>query len=123
LSAIVGQGKWTLPAALPGAGALSQASASVSPCYDILGRELSAAASAGDIQFCVHAKATSMSPLNDLLRVDVRVVWIRGIATATSANIQALNSANLVQTDALDITLYHAIYATTAVKESPAQSP
>ena len=91
----------------------------VSPCYDILGRQVGVDAPIGEIEFCVYARALPLTAAKDLLRLDVRVVWSRGIIPLTSGTVNAPTAVmNLGTTDPLDPTVYDAVYATTAIQES-----
>jgi hypothetical protein len=109
-------GKWDFATPIPA----SIADTSISPCYDILGRELDSQ-SLSSAQFCVHARATYLSPAQDLLRIDVRVVWLRGLGVVGSSAPSPVSSQALANLDAPSPLDYHAVYATTAVMESPAQ--
>jgi hypothetical protein len=87
--------------------------------FDILGRDLAA----GDIvadstkgiagaHFCVDIQLTTLVPAQ-LFRAQVRVSWPRGISSAPSSFCNAKLDTQP------DMTLYHAIYVTTAIKENP----
>ncbi len=109
-------GKWDFPIAIP--ASTTDPSATISPCYDILGRELDKNTIKNTpAQFCVHARATFLSPLQDLLRVDVRVVWARGITAIPSV----VSDPSLANSNAPSVTAYHTLYATTCVMENPSQ--
>jgi len=115
-------GKWDFPIAIP--ASVTDAKTSISPCYDALGRELDKGTIAQTpAQFCVHARAVALSPVQDLLRVDVRVIWLRGIAPPVGQAAPTLVSdATLATSDNPSPTIYHSVYATTSVMESPAQA-
>jgi prepilin-type N-terminal cleavage/methylation domain-containing protein len=81
--------------------------------FDILGRDLQVA-DIGSAQFCVDVQLTTLVT-NELFRVQVRVSWPRGINSVPAG----FCTANMGTRP--DMTLYHAIYVTTAVKENPAQ--
>jgi prepilin-type N-terminal cleavage/methylation domain-containing protein len=131
-------GQWFLPVAYMG----TTTPESMSPGFDILGRDLptaelvpSAATGWAGAQFCVNVRLTWLVPPvpnpagttePGLIRADVRVLWPRGImggSPATgfcTANVAALadpeSSAPAGQTP-----FFHTIYMTTTLKESPAQ--
>ncbi len=105
--------------------------------FDILGRDLAVA----DIPpnppyegaaFCVEAQLTELIP-NYAYRVDVRVVWPRGIATVPNAagtTPLASNNNNWPCVDAahtfppyatFDYSLFRAVNVTTAITENPAE--
>jgi hypothetical protein len=122
LSTLVNNGgAWGLATPIP----TSITTTALSPCYDILGRELdqpTISLNPSPVQFCVHARATYLSPLNDLLRIDVRVIWLRGIFSLSQTGAPtAITDTGLAASANLNPATYRTIYATTAVKESPAQ--
>jgi len=89
--------------------------------FDILGRDLAAGDIAADAtkatagaQFCVEVQVTTLVA-KELFRVQVRVVWPRGIGSAPAG------FCTKVLDPTPDMTLYHAIYVTTAIKENPVQ--
>jgi prepilin-type N-terminal cleavage/methylation domain-containing protein len=81
--------------------------------FDIVGRDL-AVADIGLAQFCVDVQLTTLVA-NELFRVQVRVSWPRGINTMPAGFCTAALPA------IPNMTLYHAIYVTTAIKENPVQ--
>jgi type II secretory pathway pseudopilin PulG len=92
----------------------------VSPGFDILGRDISTAGltpSAGVAPpvFCVNIQETSVykdSNFNNLIRLDVRVLWVRGI---TGGATNPCDST--VATSALPSPqLYQSVYLTTAIR-------
>lgn len=104
-----------LPAASP--------QASISPGFDILGRDVPTKAGLDGTTtpplFCVHVNESwvvgDSTTVDGLLRVDIRVVWRRGILTSGSAVDQpCLPSAVTALT--LDNTKYAAIYMSTLVR-------
>jgi prepilin-type N-terminal cleavage/methylation domain-containing protein len=109
-------GAWDFAAPMPSA----IANTPLSPCYDIFGRELDST-NWGNAQFCVHARAVYLSPAQDLLRVDVRVVWLRGMTPVGGTAPAAVTDPALAKSNSPSSVSYHAVYATTAVMESPAQ--
>ena len=89
--------------------------------FDILGRDLAAGDIAADAtkgtagaQFCVEVFVTTLVA-KELFRVQLRVVWPRGIGSAPAGFCTKILGASP------DMTLYHAIYVTTAIKENPVQ--
>jgi prepilin-type N-terminal cleavage/methylation domain-containing protein len=83
--------------------------------FDIVGRDL-AVADIGLAQFCVDVQLTTLDNSNkDILRAQVRVSWPRGINSTPAGFCTAALPA------IPDMTLYHAIYVTTAIKENPVQ--
>jgi prepilin-type N-terminal cleavage/methylation domain-containing protein len=107
-------GTWFLPTqdiALTGSTALS-------PGFDILGRDLPLA-DIGRALFCTNVRMTWLVT-NELIRVDVRVLWPRGI-TGSGIFLPAGGvCANAVATaNAPDPLTYHSIYVTTAVRGNP----
>ncbi len=109
----------------------------MSYAFDILGRDLAAgdistAPNNLNIAFCVEAQLTELLP-NYAYRVDVRVVWPRGIATVPNAvgtTPLSSNGNNWPCTDAVhtfppyatfDYTLFRAVNVTTAITENPAE--
>jgi len=108
----------------------------MSYAFDVLGRDLAAAditaTNGSNIVFCVEAQLTELVP-NYAYRVDVRVVWPRGISTvpnAAGATPLSSNNNNWPCTDALhtfppyatfDYSLFRAVNVTTAITETPAE--
>jgi hypothetical protein len=131
-------GLWFLPVTYMG----TTTPESMSPGFDILGRDLpatelvpSVATGWAGAQFCANVRLTWLvTPVPNpggttepgLIRADVRVLWPRGIfggspaAGFCTAGIGALadpeQSAPAGQTP-----FFHAIYMTTTIKENPAQ--
>jgi type II secretory pathway pseudopilin PulG len=95
--------------------------------FDILGRDLALGDIAANAQFCVEARITTL--LSPLYRVDVRVVWPRGIQTVPNAAASGALAANnwpcfpatVTFPDPLDYTLFHAINVSTAISENAAE--
>jgi prepilin-type N-terminal cleavage/methylation domain-containing protein len=91
----------------------------MSPAFDILGRDLPALNGAA---FCVHVRLTwlvaqALPSEPGLIRADVRVVWPRGIGS-TPTNFCNAGNAALPNPDPTIPPLYHAIYMTTTIKEN-----
>ncbi|HEY3815676.1 MAG TPA: prepilin-type N-terminal cleavage/methylation domain-containing protein [Polyangiaceae bacterium] len=131
-------GLWFLPVAYLG----KTTPESMSPGFDILGRDLpaaelvpSSASGWAGAQFCANVRLTWLVPPvpnpagttePGLIRADVRVLWPRGImggspaagfcTAATAALADPEQSAPAGQTP-----FFHTIYMTTTLKESPAQ--
>lgn len=109
----------------------------MSYAFDILGRDLAQADVASNAVFCAEARITTLAstptdggpPLGLLYRLDVRVVWPRGINTVpNAASSTALSGSNWPCSDntvhfpdALDYTLFHAINVSTAISENPVE--
>lgn len=108
----------------------------MSYAFDILGRDLALGDIAANAQFCVEARITTLASqpidggtLGTLYRVDVRVVWPRGIVTvpnAATAGVLAADNwpcfpATVTFPDPLDYTLFHAINVSTAISENAAE--
>jgi prepilin-type N-terminal cleavage/methylation domain-containing protein len=106
--------------------------APMSFAYDILGRDLQGADAANAV-FCVNMRLKTLvtgipvqggAPVPQLIRADVRVVWLRGLgvnpsgAFCNTSNAD-MGTADLSETGRLGGPAYHAIYVTTAVKENP----
>jgi type II secretory pathway pseudopilin PulG len=109
-------GNWFLPTAYlsPTGG-----NASMSPGFDILGRDIASASAVKNAFFCVHLRETWLSqntvtPTNSLMRVELRVVWPRGIALDTYA--PPLCDATTAATANPDPRLYSTLYLVTAVR-------
>jgi prepilin-type N-terminal cleavage/methylation domain-containing protein len=108
---ITNSGKWFLPnqyLALAGTPPLS-------PGFDILGRDL-IAGDLGTALFCANARLVWLV-INEMARVDVRVLWARGIANSPPTG--GICNNTLATSDAPDPLVYHAIYVTTAVRGNP----
>jgi hypothetical protein len=85
----------------------------LSPGFDILGRDLGSDDLPGAL-FCVGIRLNWLTT-NQLARVDVRVIWPRGI-TSNPANV--CDQATVVD-PGLNSVDYHSIYLTTAVRGNP----
>ena len=115
---------------------------SMSPGFDILGRDLPSAELApspatgwAGAQFCVNVRLSWLvtpvpNPLGTtepgLIRADVRVIWPRGIlGGAPIAGFCTPGTAALVDPEqsapANELPFFHTIYMTTTLKENPAQ--
>jgi type IV pilus assembly protein PilV len=117
-SATASVGKWFLPFfssyAAPGGGL-----ASVSPGFDMLGRDVPSQAGLTNAFYCVHLRETwlaqnATTPTNSLMRVELRVVWPRGIAQDTYA--PPLCDTTSATTANPDPRLYSTLYMVTAVR-------
>jgi prepilin-type N-terminal cleavage/methylation domain-containing protein len=138
-------GKWFRPTddMIAGQGANPGTVETMSYAFDILGRDLAQAdITSTNVQFVAEARITPLlsqatsdgGTLGLLYRIDVRVVWPRGIQTvpnAATAGILATDgwsftSAATIFVDpaglgGVDYTLFHAINVTTAITESAAE--
>jgi prepilin-type N-terminal cleavage/methylation domain-containing protein len=128
----IGQaGNWYLPDKLLG----STVPETMSPAFDILGRDLPQAQLAS-ADFCVNVRltwlnTTALPPGGDLLRADVRVIWPIGIinsrpgfCNAGTAALVDPNTDNAALTNPSadpNTPVFHAIYLTTTIKENTAQ--
>jgi prepilin-type N-terminal cleavage/methylation domain-containing protein len=105
----------------------------VSYAFDILGRDLAATdIAAPNVQFCAEARLTTLvnnpaaanAPV--VIRADVRVLWPRGIPsvpTLIAGTATGWPCSNAAQNfgDAIDYSIYHAVYLTTAIEENAAE--
>ena len=135
-------GNWFLPVSPANPYMGLTAPESMSPGFDILGRDLplaelapSSATGWAGAQFCVNVRLTWLvTPVPNpagttepgLIRADVRVLWPRGIYGGTpsagfcTAGIGALADPEQAA-PAGQTPFFHAIYMTTTLKENPAQ--
>jgi prepilin-type N-terminal cleavage/methylation domain-containing protein len=89
--------------------------AALSPGFDILGRDLASADLSSAI-FCTNVRLTWLTA-NQLARVDVRVLWPRGISNSAPAG--GFCNATAAAVVAPDPLVYHSVYLTTAVRGNP----
>jgi prepilin-type N-terminal cleavage/methylation domain-containing protein len=95
--------------------------------FDILGRDLAA----GDVPsfaiFCVNVRVSTLVP-NQLLRADVRVLWLGGLGTSGANPAPFCSPQNTDMTSAdpnsnsmtnYGAPAYRAIYVSTAIRENP----
>lgn len=129
-------GKWFLPKDYMGGNPET-----MSPGFDILGRDLPAALLAPDLskggtgwpgaEFCVNVRLSWLVPQAlptepGLLRADVRVIWPRGILAGPPAagfctdSVAALDDPETA-VSATQRPFFHTIYTTTDLMEFPAQ--
>jgi prepilin-type N-terminal cleavage/methylation domain-containing protein len=94
----------------------------MSYAFDILGRDLATAdAVAPNVEFCAEARLTPIGvALENLYRLDVRVIWPRGIESPTAAPKNWCANTTALP-DIIDPTMYHSIYVTTAIEENATQ--
>jgi prepilin-type N-terminal cleavage/methylation domain-containing protein len=108
-------GKWRLPIDYIGN------TPPISPGFDFLGNDIAPQSALTAAVFCVHVKETWLvsnpaAPQDNLLRVDLRVVWSRGIdvnnsvASPCDSTVSAEENPNPL--------LYQTLYMTTAVREN-----
>jgi prepilin-type N-terminal cleavage/methylation domain-containing protein len=96
----------------------------LSPGYDILGRDL-VNADLPTALFCVNVRLTwlDQSSTPQLARVDVRVLWPRGISnSAPAGGFCNATTAALVEPElnaTTQLLQYHSVYTTTAVRGNP----
>ena len=111
--------QWFLPTQYVGA-----TPETMSPGFDILGRDLKAAHIASAV-FCTHV-CLSWLANNSLLRADVRVLWGRGVTGTAPAGFCATAPGDFctqaapggTSTSSPDPAIYASIYATTALREN-----
>jgi hypothetical protein len=134
-------GQWFLPIP-PNNPYMGGTPETMSPGYDILGRDLpqaelvpSTATGWIGAQFCVNVRLTWLvppvpNPLGTtepgLIRADVRVLWPRGILGGSpAAGFCTPGVGSLVDPEqsapATEHPFFHTLYMTTTIKESPAQ--
>jgi prepilin-type N-terminal cleavage/methylation domain-containing protein len=103
----------------------------MSPAFDILGRDLPQALE-GSADFCVHVRLswltqTALPPGGDLIRADVRVIWPIGIinsfpgfctATANAADPNTVAGANVGPNADPAAPIFHTLYVTTSIREN-----
>ncbi|MGH7437241.1 MAG: type II secretion system protein [Polyangiaceae bacterium] len=114
-------GNWFLPTAY---AAPAGGSAAISPAFDILGRDLPGQAPFSKAFFCVHLRTTWLASnltnqTNNLMRVELRVVWPRGIAQDTYAT-PVCDTVPAAQQNP-DPRLYSTLYMVTAVRANATQ--
>jgi prepilin-type N-terminal cleavage/methylation domain-containing protein len=122
-------GLWFLPTQDMGKNGADE---TMSPAFDILGRDLPQASMAS-ADFCVHVRLqwlglTLIPPFGDLMRVDVRVVWpvgimnsLPGFCSAANASLVDPNTDPAVRRAAgtdPNQPAFHAIYLTTTIREN-----
>jgi prepilin-type N-terminal cleavage/methylation domain-containing protein len=127
---IAAQGQWFLPTQESGITVPE----TMSPGFDILGRDLPAAQLA-TADFCVNVRlswltTTLVPPGGDLIRADVRVIWPIGIinsrpgfcnpTTAAAFDPNTDPGANRDPGADPSAPIFHALYLTTSIKENTA---
>jgi hypothetical protein len=125
-------GRWFLPGDYLG----TTTPESMSPGFDILGRDLPSgqlapSSTTPGTTFCVNVRLTWLVPQNlptegGLIRADIRVLWPRGIlAGAPASGFCDANTAALDDPETLvpatQRPFFHTIYLTTTLMENPAQ--
>ena len=127
-------GKWFLPKQYLG----TTNPETMSPGFDILGRDLPLAQLAPDsvsgwpgATFCVNVRlswlvAQSLPIEPGLVRADVRVLWPRGIGNGTPSAGFCTDAIGALDDPETGVTasehpFFHTLYMTTSVRESPAQ--
>jgi hypothetical protein len=116
-------GNWFLPTQEMN----NTAPVSMSPAFDILGREVPLA----NADFCVNVRLFQLMP--DLIRADVRVIWPIGILNSATGfcdgNVASTNDPNTYQGPEVipnpnadpSAPVFHAIYVTTSIRENAVQ--
>jgi type II secretory pathway pseudopilin PulG len=107
---VTNSGKWFLPDQY-----LAATFPFTSPAFDILGRDLSQKDYATAL-FCANARLVWLAN-SEMARVDVRVLWARGIANSPPTG--GICDSTLATSEAPDPLVYHSIYVTTAVRGNP----
>ncbi len=107
-------GQWTLPQYEMGGNPET-----MSYAFDILGRDLPSTDVAADTVFCVNYRLQWLVPQAlplepGLIRVDLRVLWPRGISNDPSPGWCNVANSNTVL---VDNTQYHSIYLTTDIRQ------
>jgi hypothetical protein len=125
-------GLWFLPTQEMGKSGVNE---TMSPAFDILGRDLALGAPMNGADFCVHVRLqwldqTGVPPGGDLMRADVRVVWPVGILngapgfcnTADAALLDPNTDPAILRPAGADPNepAFHAIYITTSIRENAA---
>jgi prepilin-type N-terminal cleavage/methylation domain-containing protein len=93
----------------------------ISPGFDFLGNDIAPASALTGAAFCVHLSETWLvnnpsAPQDNLLRVDLRVVWSRGLDLNNS--VPAPCDATIAAEPNPNPVLYQTLYMTTAVREN-----
>jgi type IV pilus assembly protein PilV len=118
-----GLGSWVLPTVdLPAASG----QASISPGFDILGRDIPTVAGLANAVFCVHLRETwlaqsTTNPADSLLRVELRVLWPRGISTESAAAPCAAGVVANKNPQDPDPNIFSTLYMVTAVRANAIQ--
>jgi type II secretory pathway pseudopilin PulG len=101
--------------------------ASISPGFDLLGRDVQSVAGLTSTTnpplFCVHLQETVLASnattaTDNLMRVDLRVVWVRGISPTYAIGPC---DTSVVTAKLPDPSLYASLYMTTAVRANGLQ--
>ncbi len=122
-------GKWFLPVQEAGATVPE----TMSPAFDILGRDLPYPGQVANADFCVNVRLTWLTntgvpPGGDLIRADVRVLWpigvlnsLPGFCNPTTAGLDDPNKAGGVQAVPNSdpaAPVFHTLYLTTSIREN-----
>ncbi len=97
----------------------SSSYASISPGFDILGRDIPTVAGLKNAIFCVHLRENwlaqnSATPTDNLMRVELRVVWPRGVSQSDyGGSLCDTTSASTLNPDPV---AYSTLYMVTAVR-------
>ncbi|MGC4092140.1 MAG: prepilin-type N-terminal cleavage/methylation domain-containing protein [Polyangiaceae bacterium] len=96
------------------------------PAFDARGVSINAATSPNDVKFCTHIRLswlyqpTGIVTGGGLMRAEVRVFWLRdGQARSGTSGICSQQLA--IATVGTDVSRYHFVYNTSAVRENTAQ--
>jgi prepilin-type N-terminal cleavage/methylation domain-containing protein len=126
---VAGSGKWFLPVQEAGITVPE----TMSPAFDILGRDLPGPPPFANPDFCVNVRLTwlnqtALAPFGDLIRADVRVLWPIGIInsypgfcnTTTAALADPNTDPNATRDPNADPSapVFHTIYVTTSIREN-----
>lgn len=116
-------GTWFLPTDyLP---LVAPSTASISPGFDVLGRDIPTVGALTGAVFCVHLRESwlaynTTNPTDSLLRVELRVVWPRGLVTAAYAP-PICDTTSVQSNQDIDPTRYSTLYMVTAVRANGLQ--
>jgi type II secretory pathway pseudopilin PulG len=116
-------GLWFLPTDyLPPASG----TAAISPGFDILGRDIQTVGGLSNAIFCVHLRENwlvqnAVTPTDSLMRVELRVVWPRGVIVSTTTSAPTLCSVSAAATPNPNAELYSTLYMVTAVRANGIQ--
>ncbi|HSY24723.1 MAG TPA: prepilin-type N-terminal cleavage/methylation domain-containing protein [Polyangiaceae bacterium] len=116
-AALITQTAWTFPTAEQNLN--NPPAPTMSPGFDILGRDLASSDTGTYSNFCVNIQITPLTTTTPaLLRADVRVFWPRGISGAPPSFCSVVDQGLATGTDTQ---LYHSIYVTTALSVNASQ--
>lgn len=116
LLANIDDGKWHLPNQRVGELAADGVTPLNSPAFDILGVDQGVINNTNtNVMFCAHVRLTTLVA-NTLLRAEVRVFYPRGLDVTPPAGFCSADPT----TGTPDTSLYHYVYAITAIRKNTA---